>query len=116
MKQHARDALSFSSFIVHHSSFRSLVLSPQHPALTMAKDLAIILSNGSVNSCAATAMAVQKYRPVLVHVEIPQPSAARARAAYDQQVAHFKPYREHTLPMPFFSGMSTLAAQNAAAA
>ena len=82
----------------------------------MAKDLAIILSNGSVNSCVATAMAVQKYRPILIHVDIPQPSAARARAAYDQQVAHFKPYREHTLPMPFFSGMSTLAAQNAAAA
>ena len=28
------------------------------------------------------------------------------RAAYDQQVAHFKPYREHTLPMPFLTALA----------
>ena len=28
---------------------------------------------------------------------------SRARVAFDQQVAHFKPYREHTLAMPFLS-------------
>lgn len=82
----------------------------------MAKDLAVILSNGSINSAVVTSMAVQKYRPVLLHVEIPHPASSRARAAYDQQVTHFKPYREHTLPMPYFSGMSTAAAQQAAAA
>jgi len=82
----------------------------------MAKDLAIILSNGSVNSAVVSAIAAQKYRPILVHAEIPHPAAARARAAYDQQVAHFKPYREHSLAMPYFSSMSTAAAQQAASA
>ena len=56
----------------------------------MAKDLAIILNNGSINSAVATALAVQKYRPVLLHVEAAPTPGSRARAAYDQQVAHFK--------------------------
>src|SRR5215471_18819929 len=30
-------------------------------------------------------------------------AGSRIRAAYDMQVAHFKPYREHTLPMPFLT-------------
>jgi 7-cyano-7-deazaguanine synthase len=81
----------------------------------MAKDLAVILSNGSVNSVVTTALAAQKYRPILLHAEVSQ-SGARARAAYDQQVAHFKPFREHTLAMPFFSTMETTAAQQQAAA
>lgn len=63
----------------------------------MAKDLAIILNNGSVNSAVATALAAQKHRPVLLHVEAAPTATPRARAAYDQQVAHFKPYREHCI-------------------
>src|SRR5580698_5852154 len=69
----------------------------------MAKDLAIILNNGSVNSAVATALAAQKFRPVLLHVEAQPMPGSRARAAYDQQVAHFKPYREHSLNMPFLT-------------
>lgn len=69
----------------------------------MAKDLAIILNNGSVNSAVATALAVQKYRPIMLHVEIAPTPGSRARAAYDQQVAHFKPYREHSLNMPYLA-------------
>jgi 7-cyano-7-deazaguanine synthase len=69
----------------------------------MAKDLAIILNNGSVNSAVATALATQKYRTILLFAEAGEQPGARARAAYDLQVAHFKPYREHTLPMPFLS-------------
>lgn len=69
----------------------------------MAKDLAIILNNGSVNSAVATALAAQKFRPILLHVEIAQQPGSRIRAAYDLQVQHFKPYREHTLPMPFLA-------------
>ena len=73
-----------------------------------AKDLAIILNNGSVNSAVATALAVQKYRPILLHAEIAQqtPGSSRVRAAYDLQVQHFKPYREHTLPMPFLAAIT----------
>ena len=70
----------------------------------MAKELAIILNSGSVNSAVATALAVQKFRPVMLYAELgPQHPGSRMRAAYDQQVAQFKPYREHTLPMPFLS-------------
>src|SRR5205085_11157678 len=41
--------------------------------------------------------------PVLLHAEVAPQPGSRIRAAYDQQVAHFKPYREHTLPMPFLA-------------
>jgi 7-cyano-7-deazaguanine synthase in queuosine biosynthesis len=66
----------------------------------MAKDIAIILNNGSINSAVATALAVQKYRVVLLHAEVGDKPGPRARTAYEHQVAHFKPYREHTLAMP----------------
>ena len=69
----------------------------------MAKDLAIILNDGGVNSAVAAALAAQKYRPILLHVETGRSPGSRARAAYDQQVAHFKPYREHSLNMPFLA-------------
>src|SRR5215218_6231040 len=87
----------------------------------MAKDLAIILNNGSVNSAVATALAAQKFRSVMLHVEaMPAegagaPQAPRARAAYDLQVAHFKPYREHTLAMPFLSMLESPGSPQAAA-
>jgi 7-cyano-7-deazaguanine synthase in queuosine biosynthesis len=81
----------------------------------MAKELAIVLNNGTVNSAVVTALAAQKFRPVMLHAEMSQESRARAHAAYDQQVAHFKPYREHTLPMPFFAGIGSTHAQQAAA-
>src|SRR6266516_7207521 len=68
----------------------------------MAKDLAIVLNNGSINSAVTTAMAGQRYRLILLHAEVGE-GGTRGRAAYDQQVAHFKPYREHSLPMPFLA-------------
>jgi 7-cyano-7-deazaguanine synthase len=67
----------------------------------MAKDLAIILNNGSLNSAVVTTLAAQRYRPVLVYADLAPAPLPRNRAAYDQQVAHFKPYREHTVAMPF---------------
>src|SRR5580704_5806521 len=79
----------------------------------MAKELAIVLNSGSINSVVATALAAQRYRPVMLHAlkgsiqgdmdELP----SRARVAFDQQVSHFKPYREHTLSMPFLSLLNT---------
>jgi 7-cyano-7-deazaguanine synthase in queuosine biosynthesis len=65
----------------------------------MAKDFAIVLSNGSINSAVATALAAQKSRPILLHAETSMHPPARMRAAYDQQMVHFKPYREHTLAL-----------------
>ena len=77
----------------------------------MAKEIAIILNSGSLHSAVVTALAVQKFRPVLLHGEM---QAGRARVAYDQQVQHFKPFREHSLPMSFLqvtqpSGQSVTA-------
>src|SRR5581483_8302400 len=72
----------------------------------MARDLAIVLNNGGVNSAVATALAAQKYRTVLLYAEVDPQPGSRARSAYDQQVAHFKPYRDHTLSMPFLSALS----------
>jgi 7-cyano-7-deazaguanine synthase in queuosine biosynthesis len=66
----------------------------------MAKDLAIILNSGSVNSAVVTAMAIQRYRPIFVHLSCNPQNASRSQTAYEQQVSHFKPYREHTLAMP----------------
>ena len=60
----------------------------------MAKDLAIVLNNGSINSAVVAALAGQKYRLVLLHAEVAQQPGSRVRAAYDLQVAHFKPFRE----------------------
>src|SRR4051812_40450662 len=68
----------------------------------MAKDLALVLNNGSLNSAVTTALAAQRFRTILVYGDV-VPGAARSKAAYDQQVAHFKPYREHTLAMPYLS-------------
>jgi hypothetical protein len=67
----------------------------------MAKDLAIILNNGSLNSVVASALAAQKFRPIFVFVETSNKPGSRAHAAYEQQMAHFKPYREHTVNILF---------------
>lgn len=77
----------------------------------MAKDLAIVLNNGTLNSAVATAIAAQKHRPILLCGQVMDMTGTRARAAYDQQVAHFKPYREHTLSMPFLSAVQASAPQ-----
>ena len=69
----------------------------------MARDLAVILNNGSINSAVVAAMAAQKYRSVLLYAEAVAGVQSRAKQAYDMQVGHFKPYREHTI------GMSLLA-------
>jgi 7-cyano-7-deazaguanine synthase len=81
----------------------------------MAKDLAIILNNGSVNSAVASAVAAQKFRPVLLNVESTLTPGSRARAAYDLQVAHFKPYREHSINMAFLSVFGSDSQQPSAA-
>lgn len=75
----------------------------------MAKDLAIILNKGTINSAVATALAAQRYRPILLHAEIAPNQGSRFHAAYNQQAAHFKPYREHTLPMPFLQPIQSSA-------
>lgn len=79
----------------------------------MPKDLAIVLNSGSINSAVVTALAAQRHRPILLHVlknashDDPDGAPSRARVAFDQQVSHFKPYREHTLALPFASHLKS---------
>jgi hypothetical protein len=83
----------------------------------MARDLAIVLNNGSINSAVSAALAAQKYRLVMLYCEAVPNAASRLRQAYDMQVAHFKPYREHTLAIPYLhllNERSTPAAHAAA--
>jgi 7-cyano-7-deazaguanine synthase len=81
----------------------------------MAKDLAIILNHGTINSAVVSALAAQKYRAIFLHAEVAQQPGSRVRAAYDQQVGHFKPFREHTLPMPWLSAVQPNSRAGAAA-
>ncbi len=82
----------------------------------MAKNLAIILNSGSVNSAVVTAMAAQKFRPVMIYAELNAQPGSRARGAYEQQVAHFKPYRDHVLPMSYLAPLSGAAGPSSASA
>ena len=47
----------------------------------MAKDLAIVLNNGSINSAVVTAMAAQRFRPVMVYVDATNQPGSRVRAS-----------------------------------
>jgi 7-cyano-7-deazaguanine synthase len=78
----------------------------------MAKDLAIVLNNGSLNSVVATTLAAQKHRPIMLFAETSANGLPRSRAAYEQQVAHFQPYREHLAPMSFLAQLESPAAAN----
>lgn len=75
----------------------------------MAKDVAIVLNNGSINSAVVTALAAQKYRPILLHAingskaDSSEEGSSRERVAFEQQAAHFKPYRDHSLEIPYLS-------------
>jgi 7-cyano-7-deazaguanine synthase len=86
----------------------------------MAKDLAIVLNSGSVNSAVTTSLASQRYRVVMLHAELGAgtgtEAGSRLRAAYDQQVAHFKPYREHSLPMGWLAALQEPKSATAALA
>jgi len=76
----------------------------------VAKDLAIVLNNGSINSAVVTAMAAQRFRPIMVFVDTSADPGGRRRAAFEHQVAHFKPYREYAVPMAYASTPAPSAA------
>jgi 7-cyano-7-deazaguanine synthase in queuosine biosynthesis len=65
----------------------------------MPKDLAIVCSSGSLESLVAAGLAAQKYRLVLVHAVMNSRENRRLRQAYELQVQHFKPLREHTIDL-----------------
>lgn len=75
----------------------------------MARDIAVVLNNGSLNSAVAAALAAQKHRLVMLYAETSDKPAGRWRWAFEQQVAFFKPYREVAVAMPFLGGMRSAA-------
>jgi 7-cyano-7-deazaguanine synthase in queuosine biosynthesis len=72
----------------------------------MAKDLAIVLNNGSLNSAVTTALAAQRHRVVMLMADTGEKTTRATRAAFDGQVALIKPFRDHVLPMPMWSDFS----------
>src|SRR5258708_3980359 len=73
----------------------------------MAKDLAIVLNNGSVNGAVTTALAAQRFRPGMLYAEIASAAGCRGGAAHEQQGGRFKPYGEPSLPMPFLAAFTS---------
>jgi 7-cyano-7-deazaguanine synthase len=76
----------------------------------LAKDLAIVLNNGSINSAVITALAAQRYRVIMIYAETATHNSM-SRTAYEQQVSHFRPQREHTLPMSYLATINSNQAQ-----
>lgn len=68
----------------------------------MARELAVVLANGSLQSTVACALAAQKYRPVMIYVES-EPNPGRPGQAFDNLVQQVKPYRSHRVPMHFLA-------------
>src|ERR1700677_1089238 len=81
----------------------------------MPKDFAIVLNNGSLNSAVVTAMASQRFRPTMIFADMTSGAQPRVRAAYDQQVAHFKPYREYSVPIAHAGSAAPASGATAAA-
>lgn len=69
----------------------------------MSKDLAVVLCDGGVNSTVTAALAAQKFRLITLCADLGGSAGSRRRAAYDMLVGQLKPYREHTLPMPYMT-------------
>jgi 7-cyano-7-deazaguanine synthase len=79
----------------------------------MARELAIVLANGSIQSAVTCALAAQKHRIVMVFADTGT-GAGRPGQAFDSLVSHFKPYRSYRVPMPFLATVAkndTRAAQ-----
>lgn len=73
----------------------------------MARELAIVLANGSLQSTVVAALAAQKHRPVLIYIES-DPTGGRPGQAFDALVQNLKPYRSHRVPMHFLSSSAKM--------
>jgi 7-cyano-7-deazaguanine synthase len=67
----------------------------------MSKDLAVVLCDGGLNSAVAATLAAQRHRLILLSADPGGGTGSRRRAAYDMLVGHLKPFREHSLAMPY---------------
>lgn len=64
----------------------------------MAKELAVVLNDGSVEAAVTTALAAQKHRVALVHFAADDSAALRRRAAFDGQAGHFAAQKAWAIP------------------
>jgi hypothetical protein len=65
----------------------------------MAKELAVILNDGSIDAAVTTALAAQKHRVAMVHVVAADPAAPRRRAAFESQATHFAAQKQWAVPL-----------------
>lgn len=66
----------------------------------MAKETAIVLNSGSLDSAVVSALCAQTHRPIFLHLDTgPSGPPTRRRIAYADQVTHFKPFREHAMAL-----------------
>ncbi len=72
----------------------------------MPKALAIVLSSGGMHSLVTTALASREYRVGLVHISDGRVTAKQAQAAFERQVAHYKPMKSWTVNGEYLRQMS----------
>jgi len=80
----------------------------------MAKELAVILNSGSIASAVTSAIAQQKFRLIMLHID-DQPTPGKATHFCELQQQHFKPYRHHRVSIPFLSSIDTGEARSSTA-
>jgi 7-cyano-7-deazaguanine synthase len=72
----------------------------------MAKAPALVLSSGGLHSLVTAALAAREHRVALLHVQDGRTTAKQAAAAFEKQVAHFKPLKAWSVDAPYFRQMS----------
>jgi 7-cyano-7-deazaguanine synthase len=63
----------------------------------MPKAVAVVLSSGGLHSLVTAALAAREYRIAMVHVRDGRATEKQAAAAFEKQVAHFKPIKTWNL-------------------
>jgi 7-cyano-7-deazaguanine synthase len=71
----------------------------------MPKSLAIVLSSGGLHSLVTAGLAAREHRIAMLHLQDGRASAKQAAAAFDRQVAHFRPLRNWTIDASYFRHM-----------
>jgi 7-cyano-7-deazaguanine synthase len=65
-----------------------------------SRDLAVVLSSGSVNSAVAALLAAQKYRVILLHAKASEANAVSCEAAHRKLAEKLHVLREITIALP----------------
>lgn len=72
----------------------------------MAKAPAVVLCSGGLRSLVCAGLAAREMRIAMLHLKDHRVTATQALAAYEQQVAHFKPLKSWQLEAGFLRQMS----------